>query len=81
MEPRFTKKYLKWFYDIRVARIVFNHNPSEENRIKLENLQCVKWTKRSKYNRSYIKSGGLTRAHENLNLFNSQLEDFYSKLL
>lgn len=81
METRFTKKYLKWFYDIRVSRIKFHQEPSNENRITLEELQSVKWTKRAKYRRSYIESGGLTRACESLNLFNSQLNDFYSKLL
>jgi hypothetical protein len=81
MDDRFTKKYLRWFYDIRVAKIKYNGDPSEENRIVLEKLQQVKWYKTTKYKKSYIKSGGLDLAIEKLNLFNSQLEDFYSKLV
>ena len=81
MQSKFTKKYLKWFYEIRVARIKYNENLTNENKSSLEELQSVKWTKRTKYKGLYIKSGGLTKSAEQLNLFNSQLEHFYAKLL
>jgi hypothetical protein len=79
MENRFTKKYLSWMTQVRSARIAFDKSQSDENRKRLEDLKSVKWSKRAKYNRSYIKSGDLQRSIDLNKMFYTQLDNWLIK--
>ena len=65
---------------VRSARILFNENPCTRNEIALQKLKEIKWSKRAKYTRSYISSGELERSVYLKTLFNSQLDNWLSKL-
>jgi len=51
---KFTKKYLKFWENLRIAQAKFAINPSEKNLKKLTDLKSIKWTDSTRYTKSYL---------------------------
>ena len=52
---KFTKKYLKFWENLRIAQAKFTIEPSKKNLKELTALKSIKWTDSTRYTRAYLK--------------------------
>jgi len=52
---KFTKKYLKFWENLRIAQAKFTIEPSKKNLEKLTTLKSIKWTDSTRYTKAYLK--------------------------
>lgn len=52
---KFTKKYLKFWDNLRIAQAKFTIKPSKKNLKELTDLKSIKWTDSTRYTKAYLK--------------------------
>lgn len=52
---KFTKKYLKFWENLRIAQAKFTVTPNKKNLKELTDLKSIKWTDSTRYTKAYLK--------------------------
>jgi hypothetical protein len=52
---KFSKKYLKFWENLKKAQAKYSIEPSEKNLKKLTSLKAIKWTDSTRYTNAYLK--------------------------
>ena len=52
---KFSKKYLKFWKELRTAQANYTVKPSEKNLKQLTLLKSIKWTDSTRYTKAYLK--------------------------